>query len=967
MISTPFILLKSKKFSSQKETFIKEIQVFAENLIKEKKKFEGNASKEHSQFSLASKEKKELMPKKVLNFISKLSLKERMKLFTISNKWLVEVLIQLFSLYQDNNRIAFGLKDEMAPFICDENKCWKCGHEFHGDEYDSISYYSKNSLDSKFIPFFDECGHDKLNYNNLNDYFDDNKSNETDIFSYKLYFKICDTSEEKEDKNQIQMESDILKYIKIIKQYDIITLDKELLLDLKKLEKFFEYFTKNNYFKDWIIPIKSQQGKNFNLPKWIHKIDSFTFFQILITFLEQHILLNYEYYFYTNRIYQTKYQEKIEELYDEIILKASQINSETFSIDKIYSENIIKDHANKLYPNNNFNNDELTTNIYNELKNDIKKYNDLKEKVIKLLERLTFLDLDEVINKRQLIYESYKNFILETLENEIDDELIDDFSQKKKKHKENKKLKNKNIIQIGFDKNEIKENNKEENKEIEEENQNVINEETENNYIKDENENKICLNKNKEKSKEFSLFTNFNNSKKNNPAITKEKEANLIEKNNINSDDKLIRILRKDFISSHKSLNNQDENEDCSPIINDMRDNAIQDKNIALKSPPKKNIQNSINDNTIQNFFINFNKNNTEYNSKFLLNISRYYYNKVYNTFYDKGIDTFCKITKYNVLILNKIKCKYLRIIIKDIIKKNLKEKYDLIFNFYGSSCTNLSIEGSDTDCCIFFKALIQNKKNNLSFREELFSLLEENEQKREDISYKLTKIFDTKIPRIVVTIDIRNDLKKYPLNNAYKYLNYDDMRYIKLDFTFTQEKEYLMNLNKSVQYVKNKIEEFPQLRPVFLVLKRFFKNMGMNEVYTGGISPYSLFLLALNSIYNYQKESPGLKIKNSQFLVQIFRKFSYFKFDQYRIGQDNNEYILDHKNEDEKLYILDPLTGKNVASVGKCTGKDVKSTFIIGYNELCFQNNYFKKDTLFPLGYNPIESIVSLFKFFLF
>ena len=82
MISTPFIFLKSKQLSSQKETFVKDIQVFAENLIKKKKKFEENASKEQSKFNPAKKENKELIQKKVLSFISKLSLEERMKLFT---------------------------------------------------------------------------------------------------------------------------------------------------------------------------------------------------------------------------------------------------------------------------------------------------------------------------------------------------------------------------------------------------------------------------------------------------------------------------------------------------------------------------------------------------------------------------------------------------------------------------------------------------------------------------------------------------------------------------------------------------------------------------------------------------------------------------------------------------------------------------------------------------------------------
>ena len=956
MISTPYRFLKSKKLSSQKETFIKNIQVFSENLIKKKKKFEENASKEHSQFNPAMKENKELIQKKVLNFISKLSLKERMKLFTISNKWLVEVLIQLFSLYENNNKITFELSDEMAAFIGKENKCWKCGHEFHENEYNLNSYYSTESLDSKYIPSFDECSQQ-------NDYFNENESIETDAFSYKLYFKISDSIEEKEDKNRLKMESDFLKYIKIVKPYNIITLDKELLLDFEKLKKFFEYFTKSNCFKDWIMPIENEQGKNFNLPEWLHKINSLTFFQILITFFEQHILLNYEYFFYTDRIYQTKYQENLEELYDEINSKVKQLNSETFQIDKIFSETIIKTQINEMELNNN--NDELSTKIYNELKNKIKDYNDQKEKVIKLLEILTFLDLDEVANKRQPIYKYYKEYIFKTLENEIAEELIDDSNpeKKEKKHKKNKKAKNKNINKVKDDKREIKEDKKEENKETEKENQNAIKEEKDNTDIKAENENKICKKEKKEKHKEFFLFTNFNKSKKNKPEVAKGKETNFIENNKADSNDKLIRIISKTSLSTYKSSNDQEDIEDISSIISDMSDNVIQESNTKLESSvPKLNIQNSTN-NAIQNHYINNSNNNYYNNFQFCYNIPRNIYNNWYNKFYDEGIAAYCAITQNNVLILNNLKEKYFKIIIEDIIKKNLKAKYNLKFKFYGSTCTNLSIEGSDSDCCIFFKELIQN---NLPFHEELYFLLKENQHKREDVSYEIIPIFSTKIPRIIVKIDIRKDLQKCPLNNFYQYLSDDDMDNIKIDFTFTKDEEHLMNLDKNVQYVKHKLEIFPQLRPVFLILKRYFKNMGMNEVYKGGISTYSLFLLTLNSIYNYQKENPNFKIPNIQLLIQVFKKFSNFKFEEYGIGIDNNEYNLGHKNESEILYILDPLTGKNIASVGKCTGKEVKATFTMGYNLLCFQNNYFiqlfQNNRLLLMNSNPIISIVSLF-----
>jgi len=105
MISLPYRILNH----FQKETFVKEHQIFANNLIREKKKYEKNLPR--ANFN------KQISIRKVFDFIDKLSDKERMKLFTISNKWLVEILIQLFSLYENNNKITFELDYEMEKLI----------------------------------------------------------------------------------------------------------------------------------------------------------------------------------------------------------------------------------------------------------------------------------------------------------------------------------------------------------------------------------------------------------------------------------------------------------------------------------------------------------------------------------------------------------------------------------------------------------------------------------------------------------------------------------------------------------------------------------------------------------------------------------------------------------------------------------------------------------------------------------
>ena len=137
-----------------------------------------------------------------------------------------------------------------------------------------------------------------------------------------------------------------------------------------------------------------------------------------------------------------------------------------------------------------------------------------------------------------------------------------------------------------------------------------------------------------------------------------------------------------------------------------------------------------------------------------------------------------------------------------------------------------------------------------------------------------------------------------------------------------------------------------------------------MNEVYFGGISSYSLFLLVLNSIKSYPKEISYMQISNSQLLIKTLYKFSFFNFSEYGIGKDNFEYILEINNYADIPHILDPLTGNNVAKVGRCKGKDIKETFNKGYN-LLYLGNYqnFCNYGLFCYNQTPNISIKDLFK----
>ena len=331
-----------------------------------------------------------------------------------------------------------------------------------------------------------------------------------------------------------------------------------------------------------------------------------------------------------------------------------------------------------------------------------------------------------------------------------------------------------------------------------------------------------------------------------------------------------------------------------------------------------------------------------------------YYYYKI-------GIDNYTSFINTNLAILNKLKAKNLEIIY-DIIKTSLNNKYLLIFGEYGSYATDLSIEGSDIDVCIFYKKLIND---NLIFREELYDILKKNEIQKE-FTYKTEKIFEASIPRIIVKIMINKEIEKN-INNFGNLLDNDDMNIIKIDFTFSEKKEYLISNMKSVEYIKNQLILFPQIKPVIQILKRFLKRQKMNEVYTGGISSYALFLLVLNCIKMLKILNPFITIDNSHLMIEVFRKFSFFAFKKNEIRQDNLDSCLGFENMECIPYIINPLTGINVCQVGRCKGYDINNTFYKGYDKLVKEINSFRN--IFSCRINPflinkpIDSIVNLLR----
>ena len=170
----------------------------------------------------------------------------------------------------------------------------------------------------------------------------------------------------------------------------------------------------------------------------------------------------------------------------------------------------------------------------------------------------------------------------------------------------------------------------------------------------------------------------------------------------------------------------------------------------------------------------------------------------------------------------------------------------------------------------------------------------------------------------------------------------------------------------ESVEYIKNALKEYPEIKPVILILKRYLKMKKMNEVYLGGIGSYALFLMVLNIIKNYKKLNPNTQIRNSQLLIMTFEKFSFFDFSKKGIDKDNYDYSLEEENSEEIPFILNQLTGINIAQFGSCRGKNIRNTFLKGYNLLYSEINTFKcyfGMGFYPFNQCPLNSIINLFK----
>ena len=224
--------------------------------------------------------------------------------------------------------------------------------------------------------------------------------------------------------------------------------------------------------------------------------------------------------------------------------------------------------------------------------------------------------------------------------------------------------------------------------------------------------------------------------------------------------------------------------------------------------------------------------------------------------------------------------------------------------DLYGSSMTGLSIENSDIDIMI---------KTKIKSLNAIINLVLDKVQKNSKIFTKITPILTASVPVIKLESDIEPSVNPEMKSMLFSK-SLTDIFTAKFDISFigvNNIKEKLPSQN-IIDYIKDKILKFPNIKPLIYLMKKFLFFSKLNSSYHGGLSSYSVFLM----IYAYIKTMQNQNIGSEVYLLFCF----YANFDYANVAIDVNQtnpFVMRNdldQSVKNNIVIYDPLTGLNVA-----------------------------------------------------
>ncbi|XP_023646201.1 terminal nucleotidyltransferase 4B [Paramormyrops kingsleyae] len=249
-----------------------------------------------------------------------------------------------------------------------------------------------------------------------------------------------------------------------------------------------------------------------------------------------------------------------------------------------------------------------------------------------------------------------------------------------------------------------------------------------------------------------------------------------------------------------------------------------------------------------------------------------------------------------------------MRLEVVDRIQRVIKDLWPSAdVQVFGSFSTGLYLPTSDIDLVVF------GKWDNLPLW-----TLEEALRKRNVADVNSVKVLDKATVPIIKLTDYYTD--------------------VKVDISFN-----VQNGVKAAQLIKEFKKKFPVLPHLVLVLKQFLLQRDLNEVFTGGIGSYSLFLMAVSFLQmNYREDVCSPNVNMGVLLIEFFelygRHFNYIKTG-IRV-KDGGSYVA--KDEVQRsmldgyrpsmLYIEDPLQPGNDVGRSSYGAMQVKQAFDYAY-----------------------------------
>ena len=246
----------------------------------------------NSLISLPSKENQTI----IFDWFFSLNQIQKQTICSITNKWLVKILLQMCYIYFYDSSITFEPKEDLYEFYYDKN-------------YKNDLIKPPNTLND-LNPNFD--------YNFYINYYDNITYDISNVYYMSRRIKDLET-----------IEKDTLNYLRVFSFNEIndtIMFDLSFFNDNNYVKHIFLSLSDKKIFNEWILPFEknnnicncntnnnNNNNKIFNYyqPSWIKNKSKLKLGQIILAYFEQQIIINYEYYYYSNKIYENKLYEKI--------------------------------------------------------------------------------------------------------------------------------------------------------------------------------------------------------------------------------------------------------------------------------------------------------------------------------------------------------------------------------------------------------------------------------------------------------------------------------------------------------------------------------------------------------------------------------------------------------------------------------------------------------------------------------